>query len=730
MIFAAAFVVVSTLLADALTTEFGFTNNPDSKKADTLLEERLRGPRRIGEFLIVRSDTLTVDDPAFKRRVEELFAEILALESAVEVDPSGFPPASPDPSEGPPRAVIGGTHYYQTGDESLVSKDRKTTMLPLVMAGSLDQATDNMEQVVLDTVRDADGKDGFKVLVAGESSIAAESNELTVKEIERGERIGVPLALVILLLLFGALVAALMPIGLAIVAIIVALGMTALVGQVFDLIFFVTLMITMIGLAVGIDYSLIFVSRFREEMGRGLDKSAAVARSGATAGRTVVFSGITVVVALAGMLIIPSNIYQALATGAILVVIAAVAATMTLLPAVLSLLGGGVNALRVPFIGRRVERRADDESGGGFWDWIARMVMRYPVVGLVVAGGLLVAAAVPYLDINTGFNGVDSFPDGTQGKEAFQVLEREFSFGVISPAEIVISGEVTSGSVQEAIGRLEARLEGDSDFVGRATRQDNGSDVAVLSVPVRGESSSDTAIGAIKRLRGEYIPDAFDGVNADVWVTGLTAFNLDFFDLVDTYTPIIFAVVLSLSFILPMVVFRSIVIPIKAIIMNLLSVGAAYGLMVLVFQKGVGTDLLGFQQSEIIDAWIPLFLFSVLFGLSMDYHVFLLSRIRERYDQTGDNTEAVAYGLKSTAGLITGAALIMVVVFGGFASGDVVSNQQVGFGLAIAVFLDATIVRTILVPSNMRLLGDLNWYLPPILRWLPDVRVEAEESSE
>ncbi len=251
----------------------------------------------------------------------------------------------------------------------------------------------------------------------------------------------------------------------------------------------------------------------------------------------------------------------------------------------------------------------------------------------------------------------------------------------------------------------------------------------MLAVPVLGDPGGEAAIDAIGRLRDQHIPGAFSQTQADVLVTGATAFNIDFFEITDRFTPIVFAVVLGLSFILLMIVFRSIVVPVKAMIMNLLSVGAAYGLMVLVFQKGVGADILGFQQTEIIDAWIPLFLFTVLFGLSMDYHVFLLSRIRERYDQTHDNAGSVAFGLRSTAGLITGAALIMVAVFGGFAIGDLVMFQQVGFGLAVAVFLDATIVRSILVPASMRLLGNANWYFPSVLRWLPDVRVEGGEAS-
>ena len=254
-------------------------------------------------------------------------------------------------------------------------------------------------------------------------------------------------------------------------------------------------------------------------------------------------------------------------------------------------------------------------------------------------------------------------------------------------------------------------------------------DLALLTVILHGEPSSQPAVDAVNRLRDVHIPAAFGGTDAEIFVGGVTAVTADVFDITDRYTPIVFAFVLGFSFIVLMLVFRSIVIPIKAVAMNLLSVGTAYGLLVLVFQKNVGRELLGFQHAEAIDVWIPLFLFSILFGLSMDYHVFLLSRIRERYDQTGNNAEAVAYGLRSTAGLITGAALIMVAVFGAFASGETIINQQVGFGLSVAVFLDATLVRSVLVPATMEMLGARNWYLPPFLRWLPDLRVEPAEEE-
>ena len=401
---------------------------------------------------------------------------------------------------------------------------------------------------------------------------------------------------------------------------------------------------------------------------------------------------------------------------------------MTLLPAILGLMGDKVNAIRIPLVQRRKVGQAA-EAGGGFWYWTARAVMRRPVVSLVLAGGLLLAAASSYLDINLGTVGVSALPDGLRSKEAFIVLQEEFGFGQDLPAVVVIDGQTGSESMQAGIKRLEVAVASDPAFVTSELEVHPEADLSVLHARLAGDPASKHAMDAVERLRGDYIQAAFDGVPAEALVTGETAELVDFAQVTDTYTPIVVAFVLSLSFVLLTVAFRSIVIPVKAILMNLLSVGAAYGLLVAVFQKGVGADLLGFQQVDVIETAIPLFLFAVLFGLSMDYHVFLLSRIRERFIQTGDNSEAVAFGLRSTGRLITGAALIMVAVFGGFALGDLVAMQQFGFGLAVAVFVDATIVRSVLVPASMQLLGEWNWYLPNFLRWLPDLRVEAEEPA-
>ena len=354
--------------------------------------------------------------------------------------------------------------------------------------------------------------------------------------------------------------------------------------------------------------------------------------------------------------------------------------------------------------------------------------MRFPIVSILVVGGLMIWASYYYFDINRGFNSVEVFPEDSHTRAGFEVLEDKFSFGYVNPAKIVIDGNINDLQVQSAIAELGAAIQADPELGTFIPQASEGGDLALLLVPVPGAPSGSAAYGVVERLREDYIPASFSGVSATVLVGGLSAEYLDFNSVVNTYTPISFGLILAVSFVLLLIVFRSIVIPIKAIIMNLLSVGAAYGLMVVVFQHGVGADLFGFHQTETIDVWIPLVLFALLFGLSMDYHVFMLSRIRERFDQTHDNAESVAFGLRSTAGLITGAALIMVAVFSGFASGEMVANQQAGFGLAVSVLLDATLVRGILVPASMQLLGDRNWYMPSWLGWLPDLRVEAEEA--
>jgi RND superfamily putative drug exporter len=709
VILVGSFTLVSAgLFTDALTNGIDFTNTPESREAAQLVEARLRGEEPDTELVLVTSESVTVEDATFGAYVAALQAEIDAL----------------------PDSVVTHVGSYLTEDGE-VSEDGDTALLPVLMTETDEDVVSDDAKLLEEAVRTVEAPQGFESYIVGPATVFNEFQEIVEEDIAKGESIGVVVALIVLVVVLGAVVAGVVPIALAAFAIATAMGLTAVAGLAFDFSFFVQNMITMVGLAVGIDYSLFIVARYREERLHGRDKLEAIAHAGGTASRAVFFSGLTVVLALLGLLIVPTTIFRALAAGAIFVVIGAVAAAMTLLPAILALMGDKVNALRV----RRKAGRV--EAGTGFWERASRIVMRRPIVSLLAGAGLMIVLALPYFSIHTGTSGVSTLPDELEVKQAFVLLEENFAGGLTDPAQVVIEGDVTSPEIQAAISELEAAIATDDRFGAPGQLETNGTgDLAVLPVPFSGDIYEDASVAGLRDLRAEYVPAAFDGVEAEVLVGGETAFNVDFFDLSDTYTPIVFAFVLGLSFLLLTVVFRSIVLPVKAIILNLLSVGAAYGMVVMFFQQGVGpgfvkdiAEFLNFPQVESIEAWLPLFLFAILFGLSMDYHVFLLSRIRERFDFTGDNTESVAYGLRTTGGLITGAALIMVAVFGGFAAGRLAPLQQMGFGLAVAVFLDATVVRSVLVPSSMKLLGTVNWYLPGWLEWLPQLRVEGREAE-
>jgi RND superfamily putative drug exporter len=709
--------VSSQLLGGVLNQDIAFTNSPESVQAQDVIDQRFGNGTEVDstEFVIVQSDSLTVDDPQFKEVVTGLQQEIAALDGETLA-------SSP-------------VTYYDVAQQSeeqaagLVSADRRTTLISVPLKEADDAAIEELRAIAQEN-----RSDGFTVQVAGQATLEADFTKIAEEDLRKGESIGIGIALIVLIVVFASLIAALVPIVMAIFAIVLALGLVALIGQLFQFNLFVTNMVTMIGLAVGIDYSLFIVSRYREERKKGFAKLEAIGAAGATANRAVFFSGLTVVLALAGMFIIPTTIFRALAGGAILVTIASLAASMTLLPAILAVLGDRINW---PRLSKRARVDSDHDPRGGFWDRITRGVMARPVVFLLASVLVLGFLGSFYFQLNRGTSQtVSQLSNDFPSKQAFLTLEREFAGGVTDPAQIVITGDVQSPEVQAAVQRLKQEIAADPAFSDQTTvtPSEDGS-ALMVSAFLQGDPSGNAAFQGIRDLRTEIVPKAFTGVQGvSVLVGGNTAFFTDFLDVADQYQWIVLAFVLGLSFILLTVVFRSIVLPVKAILMNLLSVGAAYGAVTLVFQKGVGIgffNALGFQfrQTEAIEAWLPLFLFSVLFGLSMDYHVFLLSRIREEYDKTHDNTEAVAYGLRTTAGIITGAALIMVAVFVGFAAGRLGPLQQMGFGLAVAVFMDATIVRTLLVPAGMRLLGDLNWYLPKWLQWLPQVHVEGHEPT-
>jgi RND superfamily putative drug exporter len=685
-----AIAAIAALLGGALTTEGEPTNDPQSAQAQDVLRQAF--PPRPGtvvtDVVLVRSERYTTEDPAFRAFTARLAGAGTALGAAV------------------------------SNPEHAISNDQRTLLIGLALED------EGQAGRVIDEVEAANENPAFVVRVGGEKTLDHDFNLLSQEDLEKGElQFGLPAALVILLLVFGAVVAGLIPLLMAIVSIVVALGLVALIAQQFELSVFVVNMLTGMGLALGIDYSLFVVSRFREERGRGLEKSAAIAASGATASRSVVFSGTAFVVAMFGMLLVPNSIMRSLAVGAITVGVVSVAAATTLLPALLGLLGDGVNRLRIPYFGRKSVEDTNPE--GRFWGAIIRRVLRRPGLSFALSTGFLLLLAAPMLGMKIGTNGVTTLPDRFASKQGFVALAQAFPDTTTDPVEIVVTPGAGGDAETAALTALRKQLAGDLRFgPGEIERSADG-ESAVLRVPVQGDPASDEAVAAVRELRSERVPELFAGTEARVLVGGTTSENIDYFDSVIDPAPWVIGIVLLLTFMLLTVVFRSVVVAGTAVGLNLLSVSAAYGVLVGVFQHGWGTGLVGFQQSDTIEAWVPLFLFSVLFGLSMDYQVFLLSRIRERFDQSGDTTDAVTFGVASTARIITGAALIIVVVFLGFARGDLVAFQQMGFGVAIALLLDATLIRSVLLPSVMKLLGTWNWYLPRWLEWLPRLQVEA-----
>jgi len=686
---------IALLLPGNLTSEGRAAGNPQFLQA-----ERIRfGPAfppqpYFSDVVVVRSDRWTVDQPQFRSFVARLAREGRATGKIHDAQV-----------------------YYATRDRSLVSRDRHALMIPINIFETSDV------EPIADLVRRDNGRNGFQVALTGNEVRDKDFEDLSQHDLKSGElQFGLPAALIILVLVFGSVVAGLIPLLLAIISIVAGLALVAVVAQIWELSIFVVNMLTGMGLALGIDYALFVISRYREERGGGHQPLAAVGAAGATASRAVLFSGSAFVIAMLGMLIVPNTVMRSLAAGAILVGVTSLAVALTLLPALLGLFGDRVNALRIPFVGSAAVERANPE--GRFWSAIVRRVQRRPTAWLLVASALLLAAAIPVFSLKIGTNGVSTLPDRFVSKQGYLALQRDFPEATTDPVRIVVASRATDPDVRAALRRLQSQLAADEEFgTGRVRYATNG-EAAALDVPIRGDDASDRALAAVRNLRSEVIPRLFDRTGARVLVGGRTAENVDYADSVTSPTPYVFLFVLGFTLVLLTVAFRSIVVAGTAIVLNLLSVGAAYGLIVLVFQKGIGNGLFGFSQSDAIEAWVPLFLFSVLFGLSMDYQVFLLSRIKERYDESRDTKESVRWGVGSTARIITGAALIIVAVFAGFAKGDLIMFQQMGFGVAAALLIDATIIRSVILPAAMTLLGRWNWYLPSWLGWLPRIQIE------
>jgi uncharacterized membrane protein YdfJ with MMPL/SSD domain len=674
----------------------------ESGRVDKLLHEEFVQPA--GESVLVQSDTLTIEDPAFRAAVEDVVTRMSALEEVQNV-----------------RSPLDAENAGQ------IAGDGSAALVDFQIRGDPDDAVSKIDPVIA-AVDDA--QEAHPELFVESFGVSAdkEVEAAFMDDLKQAGLLSIPVTLVILIVVFGALVAAGIPLLLALTAIVATFGLVALPSSLIPIDQVTYELILLIGLAVGVDYSMFYLKREREERAAGRSEEAALEAAAATSGRSVLISGLTVIVAMSGMFLAGIQGMSAFAVGTILVVAVAMLGSLTVLPATLSWLGDRVDRGRVPFVSRL--RR--DDGQGRIWGAIVTAVMRRPVVSVVLAGGLLVALAVPALQLRTVQPGIDTYPQDLAAIQTYNRIQEAFPGSEI-PAEVVVQApDVTAPAVQEAIGQLEWRALASGQMHEPITVDMNDSrTVATIAIPVEGEGMDASSEAALATLREDIVPATVGALpNAEVGVTGMTAQSKDFNDKLASVAPLVFGFVLLLAFGLMLVAFRSLVIAVKAILLNLISIAAAYGVMVLVFQHGWGKNILGFESTAGIDAFLPIFMFVILFGLSMDYHVFIISRIREAYDRGMSTEQAISHGIRTTAGVVTSAALVMVCVFAVFATLSMLIFKQFGVGLAAAILIDATVVRAVLLPATMKLLGDWNWYLPSWLEWLPHLEHGDVEKVE
>ena len=562
---------------------------------------------------------------------------------------------------------------------------------------------------------------GFDVHSVSETLTNQDITDLINSSLDR-TFLTVGVTFIILLITFGAFVASIVPLVLAVTALLAAFGVLGIFSQLITPASpYATQLVVLIGLAVSVDYSLFMITRFRSERRRGMDKLAAIEIASATAGRAVFFSGLAVMISIAGLLFINVSIFRSMAIGTIGVIFVAIIGSLTFLPATLAILGDRINTGRVPFFGR------DRAEGGGVWARLVTGVMARPVRLMLLAAGVLLVLAGPIVQLRIGVTDFTAFPDQVDGVRAVKLLDQHWPRGSRLDLLVVVSG-YDRAATKAAVTTLETSALAIPGLSGPATvTPSTDGTVGLVSFTMAGTQNDPAAQAIVRQVRSAVIPATFGslaGVHA--YVAGSAASALDVTQIYLDDIPLVFGFVLGLSFLLLLVVFHSLVIPIKAILLNLLSTAAAFGVMVAVFQLGVLGGAFGLERADVIESWVPIFVFAILFGLSMDYHVFILTRVKEARDRGLDSRAAVARGISITSGTITSAATIMVLVFAAFVTIPFAFIQELGFGLAVAVLLDATIVRSVLLPATMTLLGDWNWWLPSFLHWLPHVTIEGE----
>ncbi len=672
----------------------------ESGRMNRILEAGFKQPA--SENVLVQSRSHTVGTAAFDAALADVAARVSAIRDVRDVRS----PLSP-------------------GATGLVSEDGHSALLQFEIRGDKTEAADKIEPVLAAVAAAQRAHPGFSIGEFGDASAEHEAALSYDEDLGKAGTLSLPITLIVLVLTFGSLVAAGIPLLLALTAVFATFGLVAASSVVLPVAMQAPAMVLLIGLAVGVDYSMFYLKRERQERAAGRSARDALEIAAATSGRSVLISGLTVMVAMAGMFLTGDEIFMSLALATILVVAVAVLGSLTVLPALLSRLGDKVERGRVPFIGRL----RHDSGEGRFWGTIVDRVLRRPAISAALAGAFMLALAAPALQLHLAPQGTDSFPRTLEVLKTYDRMQQAFP-GSALPANVVVKApNVQTRELQAAIAELKQRaLASGRAFEPITTDVSPDGTVANITIPIAGNGTDAASNASFRMLREDVVPETVGAVaGAEAGVTGMTASWRDQADELKSNLAPVVAFVLLFAFGLMLVAFRSLVVAANTIVLNLLSVAAAYGVLVLVFQHGYGKGLLGVDSAAGIDVVVPLLLFVILFGLSMDYHVFILSRIRETFDRGKSMDEAVARGIKSTAGVVTSAAIVMVAVFAVFATLSWPFFKQFGVGLSAAILIDATIVRAVLLPASMKLLGESNWYLPSWLQWLP--RLEHGEPA-
>jgi RND superfamily putative drug exporter len=695
-----AFVIVAFVIGGAVgTKQLDDTDagNGSSQVADRAIDNGGFPDEADEQVLVQGRGSVKVGDAAFTAAVNDTVTRLKAVPHVRDVQS----PLAAD-------------------NQGQLSKDGRSALVTFKIAGDDDLAKERVDAAEAAVAAAQKANPQLRVAQFGDASADKALSKAFSDDFKKAEYLSLPITMLILIVAFGALVAAGLPLLLALTAVFATLGVLGPISHLIPVEESIGSVVLLIGLAVGVDYSMFYLRREMEERDAGRSPKEALEVAAATSGQAVLISGITVMIAMAGMFFAGNKVFQSFAVGTILVVAVAVIGSLTVLPAMLSKLGDKVEKGRVPFVARRRHRNHGESR---VWGAILDRVLRRPALSAVVSAGILIALALPALNMHTANSGVQGIPRDLPIMQTYDRIQTAFPGGPLPAVIAVQADDVTKPEVQQGIAKLKEQALATGQMSEPVdTLISPNKTVEVVSIPMDGTGTDEVSNAALATLRNEVVPHtigAVAGVEANV--TGITAGSKDFNDTMKSHLPLVFGFVLGLAFLLLLVTFRSIIVPIKAIVLNLLSVGASYGVLTWVFQEGHLENVLGFQSIGGITAWLPLFLFVVLFGLSMDYHVFIVSRIREAVDGGMRTDAAVKHGIKSTAGVVSSAAVVMIAVFAIFATLSALDFKMMGVGLAVAVLIDATLVRAVLLPATMTLLGKWNWYLPKRLNWLPRI---------